>query len=262
MKIRGGHLKRNIEIQAGMWDYAEASCRDGSMISVVAHEVDGDDFSVFIIPSEWVKTASLVGTAIEYDTEGIVWGEKNVRSIDDEYIVPIRDVMYIIFDNTHAKTKYKSIDIDINVVHPPLEVADEPLRESFEVDAGYVEAIDMNVNSGDTVRVFGRVIKGNDITVHILSKIYETPDTYHTDKAYFTKEKTDEIEIEYLCTKTESLLVIFDNEYSHRTTKTIDVSIQITKDVASTAPGKDVCPFCSVKIDTGLSFCPHCGGKL
>lgn len=75
-----------------------------------------------------------------------------------------------------------------------------------------MESIDVKVNAGDTIRVFGRVTKGKDITVHILSELYKTPDTYHLDKAYFTKEKAGEIEIEYHCTKTEPLLIIFDNE--------------------------------------------------
>ena len=262
MKIRGGNLKRNIEIQAGEWDHVEVQCREGSMISVVAHEVDGDDFNVFILHSDHVKRLPLVGTVTEYDTEGIVWGEEKVSSVDDEYFAHMRDTVYIIFDNSHARSKYKSIDIDINVVHIPLEVGEEPLQESFEVDAGYMEPIDVKVSTGDTIRIFGRVTKGKDITVHILSKLYETPDTYHLDKAYFTKEKAGEIEIEYHCTKTEPLLIIFDNEYSLRTTKTVDVSVQVIRGAAVTPPGKAVCPFCSVKIDTGLSFCPHCGGKL
>ena len=262
MKIRGGNLKRNIEIQAGEWDHVEVQCREGSMISVVAHEVDGDDFNVFILHSENVKKVPLVGTIIEYNAEGMVWGEEKVSSVDDQYFAPMRDTMYIIFDNSHARSKYKSIDIDINVVHIPLEVGDEPLTESFEVDAGYMEPIGVKVSAGDTIRVFGRVTKGKDITVHILSELYETPDTYHLDKAYFTKEKVGEIEIEYHCTKTEPLLIIFDNEYSLRTTKTVDISVQVIRGAAGAPRGKAVCPFCSAKINTDLSFCPHCGGKL
>ncbi len=262
LKIRGGQLKRNIEIKAGEWDHVEVQCREGSMISVVAHEVDEDYFNVFILPSANVQKIPLVGTVTGYESKGIVWGEEKVSSVDTQYFAPMRDSVFIIFDNSHARSKYKSIDIDINVVHVPLEVSDEPLIESFEVDAGYMEPIDVKVSAGDTIRAFGRVTKGKDITVHILSKLYETPDTYHLDKAYFTKEKTDEIEIEYLCTKTEPLLIIFDNAYSLRTTKTVDVSVQVIKGAAAAPLGKDVCPFCTVKIDTGLSFCPHCDGKL
>lgn len=231
-------------------------------MAISASEIDGDTFNVYIVPSGSVKKVPLLGTVMEYDTDGIVWEQEKVSYVDDVYIHPYRDTIYIIFDNSHAKSKYKSIDIEISVVHMPLVLGDEPLTESFEVDAGHMEQIDVDVSAGDTLRVFGRVTKGKDITVHILSSLYKTPDAYHLDKVYFTKEKTDEIEIEYLCTKTEPLLIIFDNEYSLRTTKTVDVSVQVIKGVAAAHPGKDVCPFCSVKIDTGLSFCPHCGGKL
>jgi hypothetical protein len=240
LKIRGGHLKRNIEIQAGEWDYVEVPCREDSSMSISASEIDGDTFNVYIVPSNSVKKAPLLETVMEYYTDGIVWEQKKVSYVDDVYIHPYRDTIFIIFDNSHAKSKYKSIDIDISVVHPPLVVGDEPLTESFEVDAKSEEVIDVDVNSGDTIRVFGRVTKGKDITVHILSKLYETPDTYHLDKAYFTKEKVGEIEIEYHCTKTEPLLIIFDNAYSLRTTKTVDVSVQVIRGVAVTPPGKAV----------------------
>lgn len=262
LKVRGGHLKKNIEIQAGEWDHVEVNCREDSSMSISAREVDGDTFNVYILPLGSVKRVPLLGTVLEYDTDGIVWEQEKVSHVDDVYIHPYRDTIYIIFDNSHAKSKYKSIDIEISVVHMPLVLGDEPLTESFEVDADNMEQIEVKVNSGDTLRVFGRVTKGKDINVHILSSLYSTPDTYHLDKAYFTKEKTDGIEIEYLCTKTEPLLIIFDNEYSLRTTKTVDVSVQVIKGATVAPPDKNVCPFCSVKIDTGLSFCPHCGGKL
>ena len=55
MKIRGGRLKKNIEIDAGSWNYVEAPVREGSKISILATEVDNDDFSVYILRSADVK---------------------------------------------------------------------------------------------------------------------------------------------------------------------------------------------------------------
>jgi hypothetical protein len=261
MKLRGGNLQKNIEIEAGEVDYVEIACREGSRIVILAREVDGDNFDAFLLPSKYVKTLPLVGTVVDYNPDGVVWYEDAVNLIDDDYIVLDRDTMYLFFSNINARTKYRSIDIDIGVEHIPLEVGDEPLRESFEVDAGYVETIDMSVHKGDTVRAFGRVTKGNDITVHILSKIYETPDSLHLDKAYFTREKVGEVDITFNCPKTEQLLLVFDNEYSLRTTKTVDVSIQLLKGETQTGAGQRICKFCSARIDYDVAFCPHCGGK-
>jgi hypothetical protein len=231
-------------------------------MAISASEIDGDTFNVYIVPSGSVKKAPLLGNVMEYYTDGIVWEQEKVSYVDDVYIHPYRDTIYIIFDNSHAKSKYKSIDVDISVVHPPLVVGDEPLTESFEVDAKSEEVIDVDVNSGDTIRVFGRVTKGKDITVHILSKLYETPDTYHLDKAYFTKEKVGEIEIEYHCTRTEPLLILFDNEYSHRTNKTVDVSIQVIRGAVPEADEWLICPFCQQKNPRGSTACQHCKAKL
>ena len=260
MKVRGGHLKKTIDIEAGTWNHVEVNCREGSTISIRASEVEGDDFSVYICSSNDVKTALLSGQINEFDDKHALWKEEKVKSVSKEYTSKERDTLYIIFDNYHAKSKFKRIDIDISVVHPPLEVGDEPLSESFEVDAGYLETIDMQVNTGDTVRVFGRVTKGNDITVHVLSKLYETPDSIHTDKAYFTKEKVEEIDITYQCTTTEPILLVFDNAYSLRTTKTVDVSVQILRGRKKTTAPSGLCRFCSAKIGD-VAFCPHCGGK-
>ena len=118
----------------------------------------------------------------------------------------------MVFENPHSR-KFNHLDISVAAEHPPLSVEDEPLRESIEIEARYLEGIDVSASSGDTIRVFGRVTKGNDISVHILSTMYVTPDSYHVDKAYFTREKVDEIEIEYHCQKTEPLLIVFDNSY-------------------------------------------------
>lgn len=262
MKVRGGHLKKNIEIQAGEWDYVEIPVREGSRITVYANEVDGDDFSVYILRQADVKRVPLIGTVTEYEDDKALWSKEKVKKVDTEYTAEERDTLYVFFDNYHAKSKYKSIDIDVRVDHPPLKVGDEPLRESFEVDAGYLESIDVDVNAGDTIRVFGRVTKGNDITIHVLAQIYETPDSIHTDKAYFTKEKVGEIDIEYQCTKKEPLLIVFDNGYSLRTTKTLDVSVQVIKGEESKTAGIEKCPFCQARLEGPTAFCPHCGGKL
>lgn len=261
MKVRGGRLKKKIEIEAAKWVHVEVSCRKGSEITVRGTEVDGDDFSVYILRSKDVKTAPIIGTVLEYEDGKALWSEEKTSHVDHTYTVEERDKIYVIFDNYHARSKYKMIEIEVSVEHPPLEVGDEPLRESFEVDAKYIEVIDVSVNQGDTLRVFGRVTKGKDITVHVLSKLYETPDTYHLDKAYWKKEKTEEIDVEYHCTKTEPLLIVFDNQYSLRTTKTIDVSVQLMKGDAPVDDGMKTCRFCSAKIESNMTFCPHCGGK-
>jgi len=223
--------------------------------------MDDDDFNVALLPSSDVKKAPMIGTVLDFYGADMVWYKGEVSSVEEQYTVPARDIMYVVFDSLHDDCD-KSVVIDIRVEHPPLEVGDEPLSESFEVDAGYVEPIDMNVNAGDTARIFGKVTKGNDITVHILSKLYETPDAYHTDKAYFTKEKVGEIEIEYHCTRTEPLLILFDNEYSYRTSKTVDVSIQIIRGAEPEANEWLICPFCQQKNPKGSTACQHCEAKL
>ena len=262
MKIRGGQLEKNIEIDAGEWDYVEIPVREESTISISAQEVDNDEFNVYIVRSSDVKRMPIVGTVTEYNDESALWKKERVTNVKKDYTAKERDVLYVIFDNYHARSKFKSIDIDVSVEHPPLEVGDEPLSESFEVDAGWVEAIDMNVNTGDTIRAFGRVTKGNDITVHVISKLYETPDTIHLDKAYWTKEKTSEIELEYQCTKSGPLMLVFDNGYSLRTTKTVDVSVQILRGASQPSESMEYrCKFCNAIIDRGVAFCPNCGGK-
>ncbi|MHA2210338.1 MAG: zinc ribbon domain-containing protein [Candidatus Thorarchaeota archaeon] len=262
MKVRGGHLKKNIEIEAGDYNFVEIPVREGTRIEVSAAEVDGDTFSVCILDSSDVKRAPLIGTVMDYDDSKPLWHKDKVKKVNKEYIADRRDTLFVFFDNHHAKSKYKSIDIDVRVDHPPLMVGDAPLRESFEVDAKFVETIEVEPNAGDTIRVFGRVTKGNDITVHVLAQIYDTPDTIHTDKAYFTKEKVEEIDIEYHVTKREPLLIVFDNGYSMRTTKTVDVSVQVIKGEESKTAGIEKCPFCQAKLDGPTAFCPHCGGKL
>ena len=264
MRLRGGELKKNIEIEAGEFEYVEIHCREQTGIYIKANEIAGDDFNVALFPSAYVKKTPLVGVVTDFDPDpkNALWSKEKVSSVDEVVVVEMRDVVYLIFDNYHARSKYKSIDVHIQVAFPPLKVGIEPLSESFEVDAGYVETIDVDANKDDVIRIFGRVTKGNDITVHILAKIYETPDSIHTDKAYFTKEKVSEIDVMYQSPRKEPLLVVFDNEYSLRTTKTIDVSIQVIREAQAVPAGKGVCPFCQAKIDAGISFCPHCGGKL
>jgi hypothetical protein len=191
-----------------------------------------------------------------------LWSKEKTKKVQKKYTVKDRDTYFIIFDNYHAKSKYKSIALDLSVEHPPLEVGDEPLRESFEVDAGYVETIGVDARGGDRIKIFGKVTKGNDITIHILSKMYETPDSLHLDKAYYTKEKVGEIEIDYECSSTEPLLIVFDNGYSLRTTKTLDVSVQIVRVAAPESGSWVVCPFCQIKNPPGSTICQNCKGKL
>ncbi|MFX1369765.1 MAG: hypothetical protein ACFFAY_14310, partial [Promethearchaeota archaeon] len=130
MKVRGGHLKKNIELEAGEWDYVEIPVRKGSRIAVYANEVDGDDFSVYILKQADVKRTPLIGTVTEYEDGKALWSNEKVKSVDTEYVAEDRDTLYVFFDNYHAKSKYKSVDIDVRVDHPPLKVGDEPLRES------------------------------------------------------------------------------------------------------------------------------------
>lgn len=273
MKIRGGELRKNIEIEAGSWEYVKIPCREGSQINIKAVEVDGDDFNVFLLGSDDIKRLPVIGDALEkipllgkqtidFNTENVIWGEEKTTGVDYSYESDARTTYYLFFDNMHARSKYKSIDLNISLEHPPLEVGDEPLRESFEVDAGYLETIDIEAQRGDIIKVFGRVTSGNDINVHIICKLYETPDTLHLDKAYWSKEKLEEIDIEYHCPKSEPLLLVFDNGYSFRTTKTVDVSVQVLREKKSVPDGIQKCPFCSAKLESGMAFCPHCGGKL
>lgn len=262
MKVRGGRLKKNIKVKAGAWDYVEIPVREGTRIALNAAEVDGDNFKVYIVRAGDVKRTPLVGTITEFNDDKALWASRRSSRVNHEYTAGERDTLFVLFDNCRpmAVDFDESIDIDIEVDHPPLIVGDEPLRESFEVDAGWMETIDVEASSGDTIRVFGRVTKGNDITVHVLAQIYETPDSIHTDKAYFTKEKVGEIDITYQCPKTEPLLIVFDNGYSLRTTKTIDVSVQVLK--GEKAPtGRGICKYCQARIDEDAAFCPHCGGK-
>lgn len=261
MKLRGGRLKKTIEVEPGSWNYVEIACREGSTIQIDAYEEEGSDFSVYIVRSADVKKTPLIGTVTEYEDGKALWKKEKAKKVSKTYTVDSRDVYYVFLDNYHAKSREKYIAADIQVEHPPLEVGDEPLRESFEVDAGYVETIDLSAHAGDTVRAFGKVTSGNDITLHVLGKIYETPDSIHTEKAYFTKEKAEEIDITYQCPRTEDLLLVFDNGYSLRTTKTVDVSVQVIPG-AKAPEGQRFCKFCGARIDADTAFCPHCGGKL
>ena len=105
--------------------------------------------------------------------------------------------------------------------------------------------------------------KGKDITVHILSKIYQTPDKLHLDKAYYTREKQEDINIEYHCSKSEPLLLVFDNKYSMRTTKTVDVSVQVVRDTTTEQAGDWViCPYCQIKNPPGSITCQSCKAGL
>jgi hypothetical protein len=262
MKLKRGAFKKEIEIEKGEWQFVSVSCREGSKISIDTYEVDGKNFDIYLLRDADVKTPPLLPIVTDWSSERAVWSKKKISKVKKTYTTKERDKFFVFFDNRYARADYIYVDIDMRVEHPTLVVGDEPLRESIEVDARDFETIDVDAKSGDTIRVFGRVTKGNDITVHVLSKIYATPDTVHFDKAYWTTEKAAEIDAEYLCSKTEPLLIVFNNNYSRLTTKTVDVSVQVIRGAAVASPGKGVCPFCSVKIDTGLSFCPHCGGKL
>lgn len=260
MKLKGGKLSKSIELENGTWDYIEVPCRVGTTLSIAASDDRGEDFRVYIIRSGDMKKKPIIGTLDGYDEKKALWKKGKGGKTKTEFVSDVHSVLYVVFENPHSR-KFNYLDISVAAEHPPLSVKDEPLRESIEIEARYLEAIDVDAGSGDTIRVFGRVTKGNDITVHVLSKMYETPESYHVDKAYFTKEKVDEIDMEYQCQKTEPLLIVFDNGYSMMTAKTVDVTVQVVKgtDQPSVTPG--VCRFCSAKIDEGLPFCPHCGGK-
>jgi hypothetical protein len=113
LKIRGGQLKKNIEIEAGEWDYVEIPVREGSTISISAQEVDNDDFSVYILKSSDVKRTPIIGTVTEYEDGNALWKKEKITNLKKDYTAKERDVLYVFFDNYHAKSKYKSIDIDV-----------------------------------------------------------------------------------------------------------------------------------------------------
>lgn len=260
MKLKGGKLSKQMELENGYWDYVEIPCRAGSVVSVVASDDRGEEFKVYILSSADIKRKPIIGTISGYDASRALWKKGKGGKTKKDYTAEKRDVLYVVFENPHSR-KFNYLDISVAVDHPPLKVGDEPLQESFEVEPGYLETVEISVNVGDTIKAFGRVTKGNDIGVYIISSMYETPDTIHLDKAYYSKEKTEEIEIEYHCNKAETLLLVLDNEYSRMTTKTVDLSIQVI--AGESAPvGQKFCKFCGAKIDVDAAFCPHCGGKL
>jgi len=260
LKLKGGKLSKSIELENGTWDFVKVQCRIGTTLSIAASDDRGENFRVYIIRSGDMKKKPLIGIIDGYDEKRALWKKGKGGKTKTEFTSDVHDVLYVVFENPHSR-KFNHLDISVAAEHPPLSVEDDPLRESIVIEARYLEAIDVNATSGDTIRVFGRVSKGNDISVHILSKMYQSPETFHVDKAYFTREKVDEIEIEYHCQKTEPLLIVFDNSYSKMTAKTVDITVQVIRgaDQPPTTPG--VCRFCSVKIEEGLPFCPHCGGK-
>ncbi|MFX1580446.1 MAG: hypothetical protein ACFFBJ_12405 [Promethearchaeota archaeon] len=260
MKLKGGKLSKSIELENGTWDYVEVPGRVGTTLSIAASDDRGENFGVYIIKSGDMKKKPLIGIIDGYDEKRALWKKGKGGKTKKEFVSDVHDVLYVVFENPHSR-KFNYLDISVAAEHPPLSVEDEPLRESIEIDARYLEAIDVSASSGDTVRVFGRVTKGNDISVHILSEMYVTPEAFHVDKAYFTREKVEEIEIEYHCQKTERLLIVFDNSYSMMTAKTVDVTVQVMKGADEPPATPGVCRFCSAKIDEDLPFCPHCGGK-
>ena len=262
MKLSGGYLSENIEIDPGEYEYVEIPCRPGSVISIRADETEGDDFNVYLLQSKYVTRKGASGDVEEYQDQKAVWREEKTDSVETEYKVDTKDVYFVIFDNYHAKSKPKSIEIEVGVEHVPLKVGDQPLKESFEVEAGCIETIDADAKAGDMIRVFGRVTKGNDINISIVSKAYETQEEIDLDKAYYTKEKAGDFNIEYSCTKNEPLLIAFDNGYSRRTPKTVDVSVQVVKGVVPESGDWTECQFCHFKNQKGARYCTHCGAKL
>jgi len=232
------------------------------MILITADETNGEDFNVRLLSSKYVKRKAITGAIDEYQDQKALWRKEKTHSVEKQYTADTKDVYFVIFDNYHAKSKPKSIDIEVSVYHPPLEVGDQPLKESFEVDAGCYEPIDVDTKAGDMIRVFGRVTKGNDINISIVSKAYETQEEIDLDKAYYTKEKVGDFNIEYSCSKNEPLLIVFDNGYSMRTPKTVDVSVQIVKGVVTESGDWTECPFCHFKNQKGARYCTHCGAKL
>jgi len=232
------------------------------VISIRADETDGEDFNVYLLPSNYVKRKLLTGGIYEYQDQKALWRKEKTVSVKKDYTVDTRDVYFVVFDNYHAKSKPKSIDIEVSVEHLPLKLGEEPLKEIFEVEAGYFEPIDVDAKTGDMIRVFGRVTKGNDINISIVSKAYETQEEIDLDKAYYTKEKASDFNIEYSCSKNEPLIIVFDNGYSLRTPKTVDVSVQIVKGAVPESGDWTECPFCHFKNQKGARYCTHCGAKL
>jgi hypothetical protein len=234
------------------------SCRAGSRISIDVFEVDGDDFSIYLLRDEDVKRAPLLPVVTGWDAERALWFEEGIERAETDYTVEERGKYVVILDNSYSQDEFIRFNIDIRVEHPPLTVGDEPLSESFEVDARDYEKIDVDAKVGDLIKLFGRVTKGNDITVHILSKTFETPDTIHVEKAYWTTEKTMEIDAEYGCSKTEPLLIVFNNDYSRLTTKTVDISVQIVRGEELDIGEWTICPFCQHKNPQGSTACENC----
>ncbi|MFW9888881.1 MAG: hypothetical protein ACFFER_11885, partial [Candidatus Thorarchaeota archaeon] len=98
MRLRGGEFKKNIEIEAGQFEYVEINCRELTAIHIKAKEVDGDDFNVALFPSAYVKKAPLVGLVTDFDPDpdNALWSEEKVSSVDESVVVETRDVVYII----------------------------------------------------------------------------------------------------------------------------------------------------------------------
>jgi hypothetical protein len=261
-KLRRGIYKKEMDIEREDKLPVSISCREGSTITIDAYEVEGDIFDVYLMHEDHVKTAPLLPVVISWDRERAIWSKEDVDKVKKAYTAKERATYWVIFENVDSEEDWLRLSIDLRVQHPPLKVGDEPLRESFEVDARDFEKIDVDAKAGDTIRIFGRVTSGNDITTHIISKIYETPDSVHFDKAYWTTEKTEEIDAEYRCTKTEPLLIIFDNTYSRLTTKTVDVSVQIIKGEEPTEGDWVKCPFCQHKNPKDSTVCEKCKAEL
>ena len=186
MKLKSGKLSKSIEMENGTWDFVEVPCRVGTTISIAASDYRGEDFRVYIIRSGDMKKKPLIGSIDGYDEKRALWKKGKGGKMRTEFTSDVHDVLYVIFENPHSR-KFNYLDISVAAEHPPLSVEDEPIRESIEIEARYLESIDVTANSGDIIRVFGRVMKGNDITVHILSKMYETPETFHMDNPFLNR---------------------------------------------------------------------------
>ena len=256
--LRRGIYKKEIDIEKDNFLPVGISCREGSEISIDVFEVDGDDFDVFLFNDADVKRARLIPTVTGWDPERALWFKEEVDKAETEYTIEERGKYVVIFDNCYSQDDYLRFNIDVRVVHPPLAVGDEPLSESFEVDARDYEKIDVDAKAGDVIKLFGRVTKGNDVTVHILNKTYETPDTLHVDKAYWTTEKVPEIDAEYQSSKTEPLLIVFDNRYSRLATKTIDITVQVERGEEPDKGEWAICSFCQHKNPLGSAVCKNC----
>jgi len=256
VRLRRGIYKKEMNLDEGEFLPVGIACREGSEISIDVYEVEGDDFNVYLLRASDVKRAPIIPVVRDWDIERALWQKERISKVKKEYTVEERDYLVVLLEAVHPDGN--CLQIDIRVVHPPLAVGDEPLSESFEVDARDYEKIDVDVKAGDIIKLFGRVTKGNDITVHILSKTYETPDTLHVDKAYWTTEKVAEIDAEYQCSKTEPLLIVFDNDYSRLTTKTVDITVQVQRGREPDKGEWAVCPFCQHKNPLGSTVCENC----